>query len=172
MCLFGVYLDQIVTFLLETLHITLSYFSGLPDPAWNITSSDDQYNNIMNLLDEAASRHMLGRPREMPSRLGYKGFLVRRNTTTHWVFGPGNVELQKVLLSTAPEDKVSSELRETLTEDIDTSSNSSGQISLSVLLLGVWVVSSICKGEGGGLTYKIVTGMSSTVSSLIFDFEF
>lgn len=80
----------------------------------------------MNLLNEAASAQLLGRAHQMPSRLGYKGFLVRRNGTTHWIFGPGTVELQKVLLSTAPEDKVSPELRERLTEAINLSSASSG----------------------------------------------
>jgi len=77
-------------------------------------------------LNEAALAKLLGHPRQLPSQLGYKGFLVARNKTTHWVFGSGTIELQKALLAIAPEDKVPMALKEIIAKGINICNACSG----------------------------------------------
>ncbi|XP_020899141.1 uncharacterized protein LOC114574224 [Exaiptasia diaphana] len=92
----------------EGLRVTLSIFSGRPDPSWHITPSNEHYEKITTLLNDAKKAGYLRRMHEMPSRLGYRGFVVGENL----VIGQETNELQKLLVCSAPDNVVSSPLKE------------------------------------------------------------
>ncbi|KAK3730371.1 hypothetical protein QZH41_008009 [Actinostola sp. cb2023] len=103
------------------LHVTVCYFSGRRDPKWLVKPGDQHYTTVVDLLDKAKANNLLHRREDLPAKLGYKGFLVRKNSTTNLelVIGPETKDLQQLLLRSAPEDVVSSSLEGKISEAID-----------------------------------------------------
>ncbi|XP_031569222.1 uncharacterized protein LOC116303761 [Actinia tenebrosa] len=102
------------------LHITLAVFSGLPDPEWQIKQGDPNYQQIYDAFQDAKKNKFTLPSSKMPSRLGYKGLLIRvdRQGPTSLILGPKTKELQKLLLQTAP-SSVSKSLVDEIIESID-----------------------------------------------------
>lgn len=88
------------------LRATIAVFSGRKDPTWQIQANNPSYKEIQRLLKEARSLKLNALPQNMPSRLGYKGFLVKdtgmRNQPEELIIGPKTVKLQQLLLETVP----------------------------------------------------------------------
>ncbi|KAL9970500.1 hypothetical protein ACROYT_G022885 [Oculina patagonica] len=107
-----------------SLSVILSIFSGRPDPVWQVLSGDPNYKNILRLLGTARSGGFIYHCRDMPSRLGYRGFLVHDSTNgkaeLEFVFGPYTVQLQQLLVKTIPDDIFSEETRNNISKEIDT----------------------------------------------------
>lgn len=78
-------------------------FSGCPDPQWVITENDRQYDNIRRLLGHAMFSGFIYRHQDMPSRLGYKGILLKFITLEYFVVGPQTRSLQQLILGTMPQ---------------------------------------------------------------------
>ncbi|KAK2574397.1 Insoluble matrix shell protein 1 [Acropora cervicornis] len=83
--------------------VTVVVFSGRPDPQWVITENDRQYNNIRRLLGHALFSGFIYRHQDMPSRLGYKGILLKFTTLEYFVVGPQTRSLQQLILGTMPQ---------------------------------------------------------------------
>ena len=75
----------------EIYKITLAVFSGRPDPEWNATLSNDPFKNVISYD-----------PKDMPPRLGYKGFIVQSTKKVRLIVGPETKEFQLELLNTMP----------------------------------------------------------------------
>jgi len=86
------------------LNVTLAVFSGVPDPHWVVLPSNPNHKQIQQLLGAARKGGFLYSPLQMPSRLGYKGFLISELTKqiSELIVGPETVKLQTVLLQTIP----------------------------------------------------------------------
>jgi len=106
------------------LKVTLGIFSGRPDPEWQVLTSDSQYRDIERLLEIARASGFIYRHVNMPSRLGYKGFLVldtgKEKAQPELVVGPQTVELQQLLLKTIPDELLPKEFCKKISEEIDT----------------------------------------------------
>ena len=89
--------------------MTLSIFSGRPDPEWEFSSNAMGFENIQRRLTVAKQKGYVNvyNPENMPSKLGYKGFLVQDAKEPHprWIAGPETMELQMHLLHTMPIDE-------------------------------------------------------------------
>lgn len=101
--------------------VTLAIFSGRRDPEWTVPSSHPKLEEIKCLLHNARSQGFTYNPRQMPARLGYKGFLVKDKTmsTPELIIGPETLDLQKLLLETCPEDVLSEGTRERVWQAIN-----------------------------------------------------
>ena len=98
--------------------MSVAVFSGRRDPVWTVPSSDPNYNDIKNLLKKAENCE----PKNMPARLGYKGFVVRETgQTERLVVGRGleTKQLQHLLLKTMPTDVLREENKQEIKGDID-----------------------------------------------------
>ena len=84
--------------------VTLAVFSGRPDPKWKILSTDPSYKEIAAQLQKAKNAKLTHQPKDMPARLGYKGFLVQdtMKKESDLIVGPNTVPLQQLLLKTMP----------------------------------------------------------------------
>lgn len=87
---------------MESFIVCLHVFSGLQDPQWKVHGTDPWFAAISDLLRNHINK-------ELPSILGYKGYtveLVRGNHTVreYTIAKKQSVELEKLLLETAPED--------------------------------------------------------------------
>ena len=106
------------------LKVTLGIFSGRPDPEWQVLTSDPNYKEIERLLEIARASGDIYCLVDMPSRLGYKGFLVlntaKEKAQPELVVGPQTVELQQLLLKTIPDGLLPKEFCEKISEEIDT----------------------------------------------------
>ncbi|XP_078374831.1 uncharacterized protein LOC144658296 isoform X2 [Oculina patagonica] len=106
------------------LKVTLAIFSGRPDPEWQVHPSDPNYKEIERLLGIARSGGFIRRIQDMPSRLGYKGFLVhdtaKKNAQPELILGPHTVQLQQLLLKTVPDGIFSEELLNDISKEINT----------------------------------------------------
>ena len=106
------------------LKVTLGIFSGRPDPEWQVLTSDPHYKDIDQLLEIARASGFIYQHKDMPSRLGYKGFLVldtaKEKAQPELVVGPQTVELQQMLLKTIPNGLLPSEFCKKISEEIDT----------------------------------------------------
>ena len=89
-------------FFLGAIGVTLSVFSGIPDPHWVIEPTQE----ILALYKEAEKAKALVKVNAMPSRLGYRGFIVQEDTTEVLILGPKTAKLQLKLLETIPEYKI------------------------------------------------------------------
>ena len=89
----------LLAFVLVTggLTVTLAMFSGRPDPTWTLQPKDTSYRPIKQSLDALKTKYMYS-ARKMPSRLGYKGFLLRSRTNVILIVGPESKKLQLLLL--------------------------------------------------------------------------
>ena len=101
----------------------MGIFSGRPDPEWQVLTSDPNYKDIERLLEIARASGYIYRPIDMPSRLGYKGFLVlntaKEKAQPELVVGPKTVELQQLLLKTIPDELLSKDFCKKISEEID-----------------------------------------------------
>ena len=79
--------------------MTLSVFSGLPDPHW-VTEPTVE---ISQYFKEAEKEGTLFKVDAMPSRLGYRGFIIQEDQTETLVLGPKTKNLQHKLLLTMPD---------------------------------------------------------------------
>ncbi|CAB4032066.1 Hypothetical predicted protein, partial [Paramuricea clavata] len=108
-----------------TINITLLVFSGRPDPEWSIKVDDPLYKTIHELFTAAKNSNVIKNPGEVvvPSRLGFKGFFVSEghpaSTGSFIPISHETEELQKRLLESAPENKVSESLKENILEEIE-----------------------------------------------------
>lgn len=104
--------------------VTLGIFSGRPDPEWQVLTSDPNYKDIERLLEDARASGFIYRHVNMPSRLGYKGFLVldtaKEKAQPELIVGPQTVELQQLLLKTIPDGLLPKEFCKKISEEIDT----------------------------------------------------
>lgn len=76
----------------EIYNITLAVFSGRPDPEWTATLVNDPIKNVISYD-----------PRDIPPRLGYKGFIVQSTKKVRLIVGPETKQLQLELLNTMPQ---------------------------------------------------------------------
>lgn len=88
--------------LMESFIVCLHVFSGVQDPQWKVHGTDPRFAAISDLLRNHINK-------DLPSILGYKGYtveVVRDNQTVgeYTVAKKQSVELEKLLLETAPED--------------------------------------------------------------------
>ena len=104
--------------------VILGIFSGRPDPEWQVLTSDPNYKEIERLLENARASGFIYRHKDMPPRLGYKGFLVlntaKEKAQPELVVGPQTVELQQLLLKTIPDGLLPKEFCKKISEEIDT----------------------------------------------------
>jgi hypothetical protein len=105
----------------KALHITLVVYSGLPDPQWQLTPDDPNYQQIHELFIAAKKKNLTYRPEQMPSQLGYRGFLVRESDqrSASLILGPNTKELQKLLFQTVPEGSAPKHLINKILEAVD-----------------------------------------------------
>ena len=103
------------------LFVTLLIFSGRPDPQWTVDSSHPEFNKIQQLLQNARTCNATYDRRQIPARLGYKGFLVKDKAQNkqELILGPKTVSLQLSLLETLPEDVLPKERRDWIVEAIN-----------------------------------------------------
>lgn len=100
--------------------VTLVVFSGRPDPKWTIPSTDPSYQEIVAQLQKAKIAKLTYEPKDMPPRLGYKGFLVQDTKKKEWVLivGPKTVPLQQLLLKTMPKGSIPAATLKSVSEEI------------------------------------------------------
>ncbi|CAB4016548.1 Hypothetical predicted protein [Paramuricea clavata] len=90
------------------LDITLVYFSGRPDPHWQVQANHPKYQKIREMFNSAVNQELAALPEQMPSQLGYRGFLVRdsNDQLPKLILGTTTKELQLLLLGTIPSDAI------------------------------------------------------------------
>jgi hypothetical protein len=90
------------------LDITLVYFSGRPDPQWQVQANHPKYQKIREMFNSAVNQELAALPEQMPSQLGYRGFLVRysNDQLPKLILGTTTKELQLLLLGTVPSDAI------------------------------------------------------------------
>ena len=81
------------------LNVTLAMFSGRSDPTWTLQPKDTSYGPIKQSLEALKTTYSA---REIPPRLGYKGFLVGSMTNVVLIVGPETKKLQLLLLKSIP----------------------------------------------------------------------
>ena len=109
--------------------MTLVIYSGRPDPVWTIRPRHESFKEMKKLLDSAIATHNTYRHKNMPPKLGYKGFLVQQPNDEQalLIVGRETVALQKLLLDTMPEDVMPDALRQKVLQAIH-----SGAVSANV----------------------------------------
>lgn len=102
--------------------MTLAVFSGRPDPQWEVFPSSIRYKKIQQLLDAARRQGHVYNPDDIPSRLGYKGFLIDEpigmKQRSELILGPETTELQLQLLHTLPVDEFELEKVQQFIEEV------------------------------------------------------
>ena len=100
----------------------MGIFSGRRDPEWSVPSSYPEFSEIKQALNDAKTQNFTYGPESMPSRLGYKGFLVKttKRGKLELIVGPETVKLQKLLLDTAPDGMLSQRIRNIVLKEITT----------------------------------------------------
>ncbi|KXJ12767.1 hypothetical protein AC249_AIPGENE12846 [Exaiptasia diaphana] len=100
--------------------VSVEYFSGKTNPKWKLDQSSPNYTEISNLYTVAEKSKQLFTLENMPSVLGYRGFVLSDGKDTYvLVVGQKTVQLQKLLLESAPKGLLSSKLLSTLTTAIE-----------------------------------------------------
>lgn len=104
--------------------MTLAIYSGVPDPVWWVHSGHESFKRVKEHLHHARTTGKTYRHQHMPSILGYKGFLVHppEAEEAELVVGQETKELQKLLLETMPEGKISHALRQKILRAIESGS--------------------------------------------------
>ena len=98
------------------LNVTLAMFSGRSDPTWTLQPKDPSYGPIKQSLEALKTTYSA---REMPPRLGYKGFLVGSMTNVVLIVGPETKELQLLLLKSIPKGVLPRGSIDDVKEEID-----------------------------------------------------
>lgn len=111
----------LISFFAETLYVTLLIKSGRPNPRWTVSSDHPKYQQVQQLLDQAITDKSVKEPKDMSSRLGYRGFLVKigRQGDAKLIVGPETVALQKLLLNTSPDTKEMQRTRASASNEIE-----------------------------------------------------
>ncbi|XP_068755032.1 uncharacterized protein [Montipora capricornis] len=111
------------------LKVTLAIYSGLPDPVWKFDSRNESFKTIKEHLDDARAKGITYRHKQMPSILGFRGFLVQPFDAEQadLIVGPETAALQKLLLDTMPQGLIRDDLRKKILQAID-----SGAISAKI----------------------------------------
>ena len=101
--------------------MTLVIYSGVPDPVWSVDSGHDGFKIMKEHLHRARTTGKILRHQDMPSILGYKGFLVHppEAEEPELAVGQETKELQKLLLKTMPEGLISKDLRQKILQEIE-----------------------------------------------------
>ena len=103
--------------------VTILIFSGRRDPHWFIAPDHPLYNTIDELFTDAKRNNLTKCFDDVPSRLGFKGFLIQEFSqmlpSSSLVFNAETKELQKYLLETAPESEIGQSLKEKILKWID-----------------------------------------------------
>ena len=104
--------------------MTLAIYSGVPDPVWWVHTRHESFKRVKEHLHHARTTGKTYRRQQMPSILGYKGFLVHppEAEEAELVVGQDTKELQKLLLETMPEGKISHDLRQKILRAIESGS--------------------------------------------------
>ncbi|XP_068698958.1 uncharacterized protein [Montipora foliosa] len=113
----------------EHIKVTLAIYSGLPDPVWKFDSRHESFKMIRENLDDARAKGITYRHKQMPSILGFRGFLVKPFDAERadLIVGQETAALQKLLLDTMPERLIRDDLRKKVLQAID-----SGAISAKI----------------------------------------
>ena len=100
--------------------VTLAIYSGRRDPEWSVPSSNPKFDEIQRLLEDARTRGFTYDSKYMPSRLGYKGFLVKEaeKKKLELIIGRETVQLQQLLLESMPDDFMSEQTRKLVLKEI------------------------------------------------------
>ena len=111
------------SFIAGNLKVSIKIYSGLPDPEWQVVPSDPNYNKIEELLNTARAGGFVLNPfKDMPARLGFKGFTIQDTTKgikdLEYIFGPHTAMLQQLLLKSMPSELLPGKIREDLSEKI------------------------------------------------------
>ena len=102
--------------------ITLLVFSGLPDPEWVVNSTNRQiYEKIGMLFRNAVKAKEIYEPERMPSKLGYKGFILKagKEGPGFLILGDKTKELQNVLLRSIPRRLISNDMMFEILNEIE-----------------------------------------------------
>ena len=105
----------------EQWKITLLIFSGSPDPVWTIQrQSQELFNAIKKLFSQAVKYEKVYKPSTVPLFLGFRGFFLQAGEEgpTFFITGSETKDLQVLLLRSIPEELVSKEVLDTVSEDI------------------------------------------------------
>ena len=101
--------------------ITLLVFSGLPDPKWVVNSTYRQiYEKIGMLFRNAVKEKKIYEPERMPSKLGYKGFILKagKEGPGFLILGDETKKLQNVLLRSIPKCLISNDMKVGISNEI------------------------------------------------------
>ena len=100
----------------------MGIFSGRKDPQWVIQMNHPKMVKIQLLLAAAKKAKTFHTRAEMPSRLGYRGFIVVYEQAERLILGPKTKDLQEELLATRPQgsipDKIVARTLQTIEEGI------------------------------------------------------
>ena len=98
--------------------VTLLVFSGRPDPVYCVSPQDTRFNDIKTQLEEAKQR--LDLTPDIPSILGYKGFLVEDNQQRYLIRHQETVPLQRLLLEIfVQSNEITPQLRDMILQGMD-----------------------------------------------------
>ena len=103
--------------------VTLSIYSGLPDPSWKIHPGHESLKKIKEHHERAKSSNLTYPHHQIEAKLGYRGFLVHHKDSEHpdLVVGPHTQEYQKALLETMPKELKKADLHPTIIQMISIS---------------------------------------------------
>ena len=103
--------------------VTLSLYSGRPDPSWKIHPTHVSLKKIKQHHDRAKSSNLSYAHHQIEAKLGYRGFLVHHKDAEHpdLIVGPHTQEFQKILLETMPEELKTADLHQRIVQMISTS---------------------------------------------------
>ena len=102
--------------------VALVIYSGLPDPVWTVYRHHGKLQEIKSLLDRARSDGKIYRHKQMPSHLGFRGFLLYHPEAAEHgdlIVGHDTKVLQELLLSTMPEGLIPATLYQKVSQAIE-----------------------------------------------------
>jgi len=103
--------------------MSVGIFSGNPDPQWKVLSSQPNYKKISALLLSTKTYSTDA----MPSRLGFKGFIVQEGKKAQLIVGPESKNLQLLLLASIPKGLLTDNVIKVIQDEI-----SSGAVTADV----------------------------------------